>query len=82
MLGHKLSQRLAEKFPEVYCTIREDSNAELVCRVPLAKWSDGIPWLYSKLLFHYLVTSWTIAGLKQPDSQGETVRYECNGTTR
>lgn len=47
-----------------------------------AKWSDKIPWLYSKLLFHYLVTGWTIAGLKQPGSQGETVRYGCNGTTK
>jgi dTDP-4-dehydrorhamnose reductase len=35
MLGHKLFLRLAEKFPEVYCTIREDPNAEPVCRVPL-----------------------------------------------
>jgi dTDP-4-dehydrorhamnose reductase len=35
MLGHKLFQRLAEKFPEVYCTIREDPNAEPVCRIPL-----------------------------------------------
>jgi hypothetical protein len=45
-----------------------------------AKWSDGIPWLYSKLLFHYLMTSWTIAGLKEPSSRRETVRYESNGT--
>src|ERR1700678_3095555 len=35
MLGHKLFQRLAEKFPETYCTIREDPNAEPSCRVPL-----------------------------------------------
>ena len=37
MLGHKLFQRLSEKFPEVYCTIREDPNAEPVCRVPLLR---------------------------------------------
>ena len=35
MLGHKLFQRLAEKFPETYCTLREDPNAERFCRVTL-----------------------------------------------
>ena len=35
MLGHKLFQRLAEQFPETYCTIREDPKAEPFCRVPL-----------------------------------------------
>lgn len=35
MLGHKMFQRLAERFPEVYCTIRKTPNAEPVSQSPL-----------------------------------------------
>jgi dTDP-4-dehydrorhamnose reductase len=43
MLGHKLFQRLTEKFPETYCTIRKDPNAEPFCRVPLLHGPKVIP---------------------------------------
>jgi dTDP-4-dehydrorhamnose reductase len=35
MLGHKMFQRLGERFPETYCTLREDPQAEPFRRVDL-----------------------------------------------
>lgn len=35
MLGHKMFQRLGERFPETYCTLREDPKAEPFRRVDL-----------------------------------------------
>jgi GT2 family glycosyltransferase len=41
----------------------------------VAKWTDHIPWLYSKMLFGYLMANWTAAGLRESRSESEMVSY-------
>lgn len=43
MLGHKMFQRLSERFPEAWCTLREDPTSQPFRRIPMLQAPHAIP---------------------------------------